>query len=200
MDVDNADAAGAQLWLHSNGDVGIGISTPTATLDVNGSIRIRGLTAAGVVQSDASGNLSVSNFGIVPIGTIVAWHGSYANTPTLPSGWVACNGQTLSDAASVYNGQVIPDLNASISGDISRFLRGSTTSGTIQAQDVQPHNHSVTINGSLLAQNPSPSVSGGFQGGGNYSNTGYGSVSVNNSTGSETRPYNMSVIWIMRVK
>lgn len=202
MDIDGSDAVGGAIWMNGNGFVGIGSSntSPTVTLDVNGSIRVRGLTTAGVVQSDASGNLTVSNFGVVPIGSIIAWHGSYTHTPSLPSGWVQCNGQTLSDAASVYNGQVIPDLNASVGGDISRFLRGSTTSGTMQAQDVQPHNHTVTSNGNLIAQNPSTILSGGFSGGGNYANTGNGSVTVNNSTGSETRPANMSVIWIMRVK
>jgi hypothetical protein len=59
-----------------------------------------------------------------PIGSIVAWHKSFANTPSLPNGWVECNGQTLSDSESVYDGQVIPDLNGE-----TRFIRGGATSG-----------------------------------------------------------------------
>ena len=39
-------------------NVGIGTTAPTATLDVNGSARVRGLTVPGLVQTDASGNLS----------------------------------------------------------------------------------------------------------------------------------------------
>jgi len=35
-------------------------------------------------------------------------------TPNLPDGYVECSGQTLSDASSPYNGEVIPDLNATI--------------------------------------------------------------------------------------
>lgn len=51
---------GANLDNFFRGDVGIGagVTNPTATLDVNGGARIRGLTTAGVVTTDASGNLS----------------------------------------------------------------------------------------------------------------------------------------------
>ena len=49
--------------LYANaGNVGIGTATPTQKLDVNGNARIQGLTTAGLVQTDASGNLS-SNSG-----------------------------------------------------------------------------------------------------------------------------------------
>jgi hypothetical protein len=40
------------------GNLGIGIPSPTARLDVNGSTRLRGLTTAGLVSTDASGNLT----------------------------------------------------------------------------------------------------------------------------------------------
>jgi hypothetical protein len=43
---------------------------------------------------------------LAPIGAVIAWLKSYTNTPALPDSWVECNGQTLSDAYSVYNGQV----------------------------------------------------------------------------------------------
>ncbi len=36
------------------------------------------------------------------------------STPELFEGWVECNGQTLSDADSEYNGAVLPDLNGNI--------------------------------------------------------------------------------------
>lgn len=87
-------------------------------------------------QTGNSGNVLTSNgtthawsqAGLVPVGAIVAWHKAFANTPALPSQFVECNGQTLSDAGSVYNGQVIPDLNGG-----GRFLRGNATSGTMNA-------------------------------------------------------------------
>ena len=49
------------MLLNTNGgtgNVGIGTTGPTALLDVNGSTRLRGLTTAGLVTTDASGNLS----------------------------------------------------------------------------------------------------------------------------------------------
>ena len=53
-----------QFTIISNGNVGIGNAavSPTAALDVAGNVRVRGLTTAGVVTTDASGNLS-SNSG-----------------------------------------------------------------------------------------------------------------------------------------
>ena len=48
------------LRIRKGGNIGIGSITPTQSFDVNGNVRIRGL-GAGDVQSDASGNLSVSS-------------------------------------------------------------------------------------------------------------------------------------------
>lgn len=50
------------------GEVGIRTTGPTATLDVNGSMRIRSL-GAGMVKSDGSGNLSIAGGGDVPAGS-----------------------------------------------------------------------------------------------------------------------------------
>lgn len=72
--------------------------------------------------------MSYSLAGTVMIGGILPWFKSFTNTPALPSEYVECNGQTLSDAQSVYNGQIIPTLNTGLSS--KRWLRGSTTSGT----------------------------------------------------------------------
>jgi hypothetical protein len=58
-----------------------------------------------------------------PIGSVIAWLKSFTNTPSLPAGWVECDGAAINDADSVYNGQNSPDLNGGI------FLRGDTTSG-----------------------------------------------------------------------
>jgi hypothetical protein len=43
MDVDNTTRAGANIWLHANGNVGIGTTNPAAKLDVNGIIRATNL-------------------------------------------------------------------------------------------------------------------------------------------------------------
>ena len=67
--------------------------------------------------------------GIVPVGACLTWLKSFTNTPTLNPEFVECNGQTLSDAQSVFNGQVIPNLNGASSVS-KKIIRGSTTSGT----------------------------------------------------------------------
>ena len=49
--------SGTTLFANT-GNVGIGTTAPTANLDVVGSTRLRGLSTAGLVTTDASGNLS----------------------------------------------------------------------------------------------------------------------------------------------
>lgn len=76
----------------------------------------------------------ISN-GLIPIGAVIDWLKTFTGTPaTLPAGWVECNGQTLSDADSVYNGEVIPNLN----GD-NRFMRGNATSGAVGGSSTHYH-------------------------------------------------------------
>lgn len=56
------DAGRFLFVVLGNGDVGIGTATPTAQLDVTGSVRF-GSFGAGTLQTDANGNLSVSSDG-----------------------------------------------------------------------------------------------------------------------------------------
>lgn len=110
-----------------------------------------------------------------PVGAVIAWLKSLPNTPAnLPSGWVECNGQTVDDAASPYNGQAVPDLNASGGGQKKRFLRGSTTSGTTGGSEEHDHG-TVGLDGQGVVQASAP-------GGANH-----------------LPPY-YEVVWIMRVK
>ncbi|MCH7568204.1 MAG: hypothetical protein IIA87_02170 [Nanoarchaeota archaeon] len=81
-----------------------------------------------LVSSETSG------FGNVPVGTVQPWLKSFTGTPTLPDGWVEANGQNLSDPDSPYNGLILPNLNGE-----SRFLRGSTTSGTEGGSETHQH-------------------------------------------------------------
>lgn len=116
---------------------------------------------------------------VAPIGAIFPWLKSFTNTPALISGWVECNGQTLSDGDSVYNGQVIPDLN----GD-NRFLRGNSTTGGTGGSETMAHTHTIAQAGQAetgIAINVRASSTAGA------SNT-------------ENRPPFYNVVWIMRIK
>ncbi len=129
---------------------------------------------------------------MVPIGTIVAWHKSMTGTPSLPEGWLECNGQTVADVESSYDGQVLPNLNGE-----GRFLRGGSTSGTLQDSQNLAHTHNY---GDYYWHD-----SGAVDEFENPTGDGMGerlqvSRTTNTSGGSEARPINMSIIWIIKVK
>lgn len=137
-------------------------------------------------------------------------------TPVLDEGFVECNGQVLSDLESPYDGETIPNLNGASSGadspDIARkdkmFLRGCATedgetSGTGEDDataangltvDPNPHSHTFPM--------------GQTDGAGNYADraTNYDADKTTVATtltilgDTETRPINMSVVWVMRIK
>lgn len=196
----------------------------------------------GTSLVSASGTTYTCNGSGDPIGTIVAWHKSLTGTPTLPDGWVQCDGQTLRDSASPYNGQVIPNLNGE-----ARFLRGGATSGVAQADQFQDHGHVSNLGtanwsgytGGISANHTHGTdgvlhrgcgsdgcagiAAGGMWGdsgithsavgtGGvssdhahlvpahNHTITGSVNLPSNGNHGGETRPINLSVVWIMRVR
>lgn len=120
--------------------------------------------------------------GLVPIGTILPWVKSLTNTPALTGQFVECNGQTLSDADSVYNGIVIPNLN----GGTYRMLRGSSTSGTTAGSDTHSHGGATG------------SASGNV-GDGNHASNGVATHTHTISTVSNLPAY-YEVVWIIRVK
>jgi hypothetical protein len=191
-----------------NNRVGIGIGAPGATLDIANNIRIRGGTpnAGDVLMSNdalGTGIWSNAGYGMVPIGSIVAWHGNMTGVPGLPAGWVECNGQTIFDANSPMNGIVVPNLNGgttSESGTASRgrFLRGNTTSGLFQqdqANNLDWINHDDTGNADTDDFLDDDGTVVTIR---NYSTNGDRFQA--NVDGVETRVTNMSVRWIIRTK
>lgn len=155
---------------------------------------------------------SSDSTGINPIGAVVAWLKSYTNTPTLAAQgrteYIECNGQTLSDAASVYNGQVIPDINGNLS-EVNRFLRGKTVSGGTGGSTSSAVTASVSfgaisigISGSTSVHGASLTVTGPNQTGTGYANlsttlevsteTGYASSSGTVSTTVDSNNANLS--------
>lgn len=104
---------------------------------------------------DGSGNGSWT-WGFMPIGSVIATFpnltGAYSTSATTAAdayGFVKCNGQTISDASSPMNGQVVPNINNSI------FLMGSTTAGTsggsATASGVGAHTHTFTSSTSVAS-------------------------------------------------
>lgn len=142
-----------------------------------------------------------------PIGSIMAWHKSMPGTPTLPEGWVECNGQPVDDARSPYDGQVIPNLNGlpdpSYTG--GRFLRGGAVSGVMQ-EGSRHYSSSFSASGECLPRGDGAWVD--FGDGSEVVNTGtnYGCTGTFTEVGQQfgayehSKPVNMSVVWIMRVK
>jgi hypothetical protein len=195
------NATQTHLYVREDGNVGVGTAAPSTDLDVNGTVRIRGggpSVGALLMANNVNGTATwaTSGYGMVPIGSIVAWHKNAAGVPGLPAGWVECNGGTS-------NGIAVPNLNGattSTSGDASRgrFLRGNTTSGAFQA-DVSNNldwvNHDDSGNGDAEEFLNDDGTTTTIR---NYSTSGDRfQVRVK---GVETRVVNMSVVWIMRTQ
>lgn len=132
------------------------------------------------------------------------------------------------DNPSPFHNTNLPDLNGASDGSNGRFLRGGSTSGVMQEYSLENHRHWIVYNGGINSNLSSeldswyPIYNYGASGGdtqysfdsnnteavpgGIDANVGVVSEPIaNTSTGTvsvddETRPVNMSVIWIIRVK
>lgn len=121
----------------------------------------------------------------------------------LPYGFVECNGQVLNDSASLYNGQTIPNLNSADGYKGGRFLRGGTISGQMQ----EGTKNLCMIGGA----NPisfyfSPGVWNATDNDGLFGTPRPVAVVVGSLTGwslegeRASRPVNMTVVWIMKIR
>jgi H-type lectin domain len=161
----------------------------------------------------------------LPLGVILAWHRDFAGgngfEPALPPGWVPCNGQTLDDPESPFDGLAVPNLNGNTEAKQGGlFLRGASTSGVLQQDQMQSHNHAERTPhqhqiqlGNNTGAGPDVWVQHADPVGGDWgkyttlpgtplelgdpANSGTGGAPRH---GRETRPANMSVLWIMKVK
>lgn len=141
-----------------------------------------------VIKNGVTTNANYVKSVIPPIGSVLPWLKTLTNTPSLPDGWVECDGSTISDSDSPYDGVTIPDLN----GD-NRFLRGSSTSGSTGGSDTHDHTYSGTTGSSgqvgLADGNPTPVAPP------NHTHTYSGTT----DSGS-TLPSYYEVVYIMRIK
>ena len=202
--VGDATAIAAGVFNNPNLYLGISVAPDAEMLPRQRLYPVPWAMQAGTLQLGAQG------FGIVPIGAILPWHKSLTGTPALPVGWVECNGQTLNDEQSSLHGQVIPNLNGQ-----ALFVRGGATSGVFQADQMQSHAHldsghtHPSHNTNFLNTPANVDYTVGEYGLYLAANTGVGYASLGNPSetsagparhGGETRPVNMSMVWIMRVK
>ncbi len=153
-----------------------------------------------------------------PLGSIVAWYKNFKNISTVfPDGWVEMNGQVIDDAESPFHGEFVPNLNGE-----KRFLRGGTEAGVLEDDALQNHIHNFvgtrgTTEGPSVGNIPARSYAdshnnldrepGRFgphqnEETHNHGFTPSGTISNPSSgrTADETRPINMSVVWIIRIK
>lgn len=173
------------------------------------------------VAADVNANFTYLDEISVPVGGIIGWHKSFANVPPLPASgkWVECNGQVLADAGSPLNGQTIPNLNGAAGGadspghaaKVAMFLRGGVTSGTGQQDAFQGwqayadgaeggYGRSQAQYHATSGPEMNFARFGAFQGDANRIRPGNDGTNGTPRTANETRPSNMAVVWIMRVK
>jgi len=125
-------------------------------------------------------------------------------TPSIPSGWVECDGSVISDADSLFNGATLPDLNNN-----GRFLRGDISSGGTGGTD-GTHSHkwlntSVTTNNTFdIFGNGKSALTGdeggAFSSGTNWLSSGDTSEGWSYTEKIDARPAFYNIVWIMRVK
>lgn len=133
-------------------------------------------------------------------GDIKQFHKNFGGrSREIPWGYVECDGTAISKSWSEDDGQTINDLN----GD-ARFLRGGSSSGTEQADAFQ----GFDISTGERAPDTAASAPFSYFVATNTPNSGQGKISttftddgVNGTprTSTETRPVNMTVVYIMKV-
>ena len=151
----------------------------------------------GLLQFDAGTPITASDFNgsiqntVAPIGSIAAFLANFTGAPSIPSGWVACNGQTLSDADSPINGQVIPNLNNSGGTSANYYLRGATSSGGTGGSTTNGHTETINTSSFYTGSNSDA--------GSSCSGDHYHTIAYTTDTVASVPPY-YSVVFLMRIK
>jgi Skp family chaperone for outer membrane proteins len=74
---------------------------------------------------------------VLPVGSIVAYH---LDISKIPGNWALCDGRTITDPNSIYNGYKTPNLSG-------YFIRGKTSSESVGQtggrNDIPSHTHSI---------------------------------------------------------
>jgi len=161
-----------------------------------------------------------------PVGAFTSWLRPDNTTP-LPYGWLICDGSTVVDSESPFNGKAVPDLrakfprghatlsNANFAADALYFAGGTVPTGGADtnnlshAHSVTSHIHSVpSVTTSLSNAGGTPNIFGPASSLGNHShttpvtNSGFsGAFGTNSALGSvDNRPAFTETVTIIKVK
>ena len=139
---DFTDVTIGDIIVASNGSkaiiTSIGVQTLTASAGWDSTTPTDN-THSAYVKKASSSQLSVPNFGVVPIGAIIDFWNAGA-TLTLPDNFVKCDGQEISDVDSPLNGVTLPNLNVA-DGVYTIGTNAASHNTTIDGDA----DHSVTI-------------------------------------------------------
>ena len=110
-----------------------------------------GLSAVSVGIISASAGASPFQ---IPVGGHLGYLKGFTGCPPLPYNFVEMNGQTLSNALSPFNGQVIPNWNGNAggadtlgNGKVAVYIRGGATANSYSADAIMAHNHHLSAAG-----------------------------------------------------
>lgn len=157
--------------------------------------------AAGTSVNTSRADHVHTSAGECPIGTILPWAKSLTGTPALTGTWAECDGSTVSDAASPYNGVALPNMNGN-----AQIPYGAATSGSTKTEDFLPvHTHTASC---AAIHYSGENVGGGtaaFQLGTASPSDQTGqittpAITVNNTSATGTAWKGYSVVFIIRIK
>lgn len=126
--------------------------------------------------------------GGVPPGAIIMW-----GSATLPNGWVECNGASSAPYPNLtpYYPTNLPDLRGEFvrGWDNAKGTDAGRTIGSFQSQQIQAHTHTVPVQNAAAGAGTAQAAP-----------TGAGLASVTSSTtgGTETRPRNIALMYIIK--
>jgi len=169
------------------------------------------LTAGGTIKSSSGGfifpdSTTQTTAATIPSGSMTLFA---ASTP--PSGWLECNGSLVSTTTYARLYAVVGTTFGSGSGTFGLpdmrgyFARGwdhgagvdpGRTFGSTQADSFASHTHAMPSE--WIVPNASGSSTPGFAQGGSYAYTAYGTGPTLAAGGTETRPKNVALMYIIK--
>jgi len=154
---------------------------------------------AGDATSYTLSNVTPQKISGVPVGTVVPWPAG-----SVPDGWLECNGQSTSghsELAAIVGGRV-PDLRGEfIRGwDHGRGVDSGRSLKSSQGQNLQSHSHSFTLysmKGGSISAGSYAEINMNWSNGNNQAAYGH---STSTTGGSETRPRNVAMMYIIKAE